>query len=100
MGRVTPANKVAAALVAKGMKADENHHTMYRKTIDGVTQLVTRISHDSPPINDNLAKRMATQCCLQLREFWSLVDCPLSEAQWDAIIKERCANGRNPFLGR
>lgn len=41
---------------------------------------------------------MANQCCLQLREFWNLVDCPLSEEEWDALVADRCADGRNPFL--
>jgi hypothetical protein len=91
---------VDAALLAKGMEREASHHWMYRKTIVGVTHLVTRISHGEREINDFLAKRMANQLCLQLREFWELVDCPLSEADWDDIVQDRCADGRNPFLGR
>jgi hypothetical protein len=77
-----PARTVRQALLDKGMVPDENHHEMYRKTIEGVTHLVTRISHNSRPINDTLGKLMANQCCLQLSEFWQLVDCPLSEERW------------------
>ena len=73
---------------------------MFRKTLEGVTHLVTRISHRSRPIDDYLGKLMANQLCLQLREFWQLVDCPLSEQDWDELIRARCAQGRNPFLGR
>ena len=91
---------VEFALLAKGMERDENHHHMFRKTIEGVTHLVTRTSHGMNEIGDSLAKRMANQCCLQLGEFWDLVDCPLSEAEWDALVRERCVAGRNPFLGR
>lgn len=98
MARTT--RKVAAALVAKGMSVDQNHHTMYRKSVDGVTTLVTRISHGSTEIGDSLGKRMANQCALQLREFWDLVDCPMSESQWDALVRQRCAGGHNPFIGR
>ena len=72
-----PVGTVEGALLAKGMERDESHHHMYRKTIEGVTQLVTRISHSAGEIDDGLAKLMANQLCLQLREFWELVDCPL-----------------------
>lgn len=91
---------VVQALLDKGMERDENHHHMYRKTIEGVTHLVTRISHGSNEINDHLGGLMGKQLCLQLREFWDLVDCPLSEPDWTAIVIERCSGGRNPFLGR
>jgi len=95
-----PVAAVTPALVAKGMQRDETHHHMFRKRVDGVTTLVTRISHSASEINDGLGKLMASQCCLQLREFWALVDCGLSEADWDAKVTERCVGGRNPFLGR
>lgn len=91
---------VERALLEKGMAVEVSHHRMYRKTIDGVTQLVTRVSHGSTEIGDTLAKLMANQLCLQLKEFWRLVDCPLSEGEWDAIVKQRCPDGRNPFLSR
>src|SRR5262249_37729817 len=73
---------------------------MYRKTLEGVTHLVTRISHGSGEIDNYLGKLMANQLCLQLAEFWRLVDCALTEDQWDALVRERCAGGRNPFPGR
>ena len=95
-----PVAVVEQALVAKGMERDETHHSMFRKTVGGVTHLVTRISHSAREIDDGLGKLMANQCCLQLREFWNLVDCPLSEEQWDALVAGRCADGRNPFLRR
>jgi hypothetical protein len=91
---------VEQALLDKGMERDENHHHMFRKTIEGVTHLVTRTSHDAKEIDDHLGLLMAKQCCLQLREFWRLVECPLGEAGWDRLVRERCAEGRNPFLGR
>jgi hypothetical protein len=94
------ASDVAKALVDKGMTAHESHHTMFRKTIDGVTTVVTRISHGADTIGDDLGKRMANQCYLQLREFWELVDCTLSEDEWDRLITQRSVGGRNPFMGR
>jgi hypothetical protein len=91
---------VESALLDKGMERDDKHHHMYRKTLEGVTHLVTRISHSAREIDDGLGKLMANQLCLQLTEFWRLVDCPLSEEEWDDLIRQRCAQGRNPFLGR
>lgn len=82
------------------MERDENHHHMFRMTLEGVTHLVTRISHGANEIDDGLGKLMANQLCLRLREFWDLVDCPLSEDQWADLVRERCAGGRNPFLRR
>jgi hypothetical protein len=91
---------VRQALEDKGMVQDENHHEMYRKTIEGVTHLVTRISHGAREIDDHRGGLMASQCCLRLKEFWSLVDCTLSDKDWDTLIRERCSDGRNPFLRR
>ena len=73
---------------------------MYRKEIEGVAKLVTRISHGTDEIGDTLGKLMGNQLCLQLKEFWQLVECPLDEEAWEALVRERCADGRNPFLGR
>jgi hypothetical protein len=80
------------------MVQDENHHEMYRKTIEGVTHLLTRISHGAREIDDHRGGLMASQCCLQLREFWNLVDCPLSEEDWDRVIRKRCS-GATRFSG-
>jgi hypothetical protein len=91
---------VEKALIAKGMVLDENHHHMYRKVIEGVTHVVTRISHSGKEIPDAIGKLMANQCYLQFREFWNLVDCPLGEAAWDDLIRERSIGGRNPYTGR
>lgn len=91
---------VTSALLAKGMVRDESHHHMFRKSIEGVTTLVTRISHSGSTIDNTLGKLMASQCCLQLREFWRLVDCDLTGEDWDTLVRQRCANGRNPFLRR
>jgi hypothetical protein len=91
---------VEQALLDKGMERDENHHHMFRKQLEGVTQLVTRTSHGAREIDDHLGGLMAKQCCLRLGEFWALVECPLDQSGWDALVRERCSGGRNPFLGR
>jgi hypothetical protein len=81
------------------MVPDQSHHYMLRKKVDGVTTLVTRMSHDDRDIRGDLAGLMARQCCLRPTEFWELIDCPLSQEQWEELIKERCAGGRNPYIG-
>lgn len=73
---------------------------MYRMDVEGTTTLVTRISHSASEISDGLAQLMANQCALRLQEFWRLVDCTLSQGEWIALVRGRCADGRNPFLGR
>ncbi len=82
------------------MEADEKHHHMFRKSVEGVTHLVTRISHSAREIDDHNGGLMAKQLALRLGEFWQLVDCPLTSEQWEALVKERCQGGHNPFLGR
>jgi hypothetical protein len=82
------------------MTRDNSHHKMYRKTVDGVTTLVTRLSHGKGTIGDNLVKLMAHQCALYPREFAQLVDCTLTPEDWDRLVRERCVGGRNPFFGR
>lgn len=94
------ASNVATALEAKGMERDETHHHMFRKKVGEVTTLVTRISHGARDIDDGLGRLMGKQLCLILREFWELIECPLTEDQWDALVAERCADGLNPFLHR
>lgn len=98
MAATRRATKIASALEAKGMERTESHHHMFRKQLDGVTTLVTRISHGVREVDDNIARAMGAQLYLQLAEFWRLIECPLGEAEWDALVTERCVDGRNPFL--
>ena len=90
---------VEKALTDKGMTLKQGHHKMFRKKIDGVTTVVTRISHGTKDVPTSLGKLMGHQCYLHPKEFWELVDCPLGESRWNELIAERCVDGRNPFLG-
>lgn len=100
MPRSAKARVVRAALETKGMVPDETHHVVLRKKVEGVTMLVTRMSRSVKEIRGDLVGLMASQCCLRPTEFWDLIDCPLSEERWDELIKERCVDGRNPYIGR
>ena len=57
---------VAAALIEKGMVQSPNHHWMYRRRVEGVTTLVTRISLSGVEIGRENAHKMANQCALRL----------------------------------
>jgi hypothetical protein len=86
-------------LLTSRLFAVGQHMTSSRRCSSSrVTTLVTRISHSGSTIDAGLGKLMANQCCLQLREFWRLVDCDLTTEDWDALVRQRCASGRNPFL--
>jgi hypothetical protein len=95
---VRTADSVSDALVHKGMTPDNEHHVMFTKTVDGVTHLITRISHGARELDDHLLSLMGKQCALYLKEFVRLVDCPLSEEEWDNLVRARCADGHNPFI--
>jgi len=82
------------------MAREDSHHVMLRMDVDGVTTLVTRVSHGVREIDSFLAGLMARQCALRPREFWELVDCTLDSDGWLTLVRERCEGGRNPFLGR
>jgi len=73
---------------------------MFRKTVDGVITRATRMSPNGSVINNGFSKLIATQCCLRLKEFWDLVDCTVSEDDWNNVVAERCASWRNAFLNR
>jgi hypothetical protein len=97
---VQPARVVRQALLNKGMTPRQGDHEFFHKTIPGVYKLVTKISHGGGEIDDSNGSLMATQLCLHLREFWRLIDCSLSEQDWERIVRQRCANGHNPLLRR
>lgn len=95
---VRPAADVREALQKKGMTPGNSHHTMFVKDVDGVVHLVTRVSHSATDLDDHLLALMGHQCALQLKEFVKLVDCTLTESDWDELVRTRCPDGRNPFL--
>ncbi len=84
------ARNVAANLERKGFIADDGNHTFYRLFVNGKnTGIRTKISHGEKEIHDGLLSQMAKQTRLAKKEFLELVDCPLTEAQYLGLLRER-----------
>lgn len=77
---------IIAALRSKGAEVRHSHHAMVTKRIDGVTVVITRVSHGRKDVPKGVMKAIAKQCHLTLPQFLDLVDCPLSQADWDELI--------------
>ena len=86
MGSVRSTTAIIAALRSKGAEVRQSHHVMLTKRIDGVTVVVTRVSHGRKDVSKGVMRAMAKQCHLTLPQFIDLVDCPLSQADWDELI--------------
>ena len=78
---------IRAALERKGMEPSNTHHHMYRKFVDGRLSATTRVSFGERTIGDILIAQMARQCGLSIKNFKALVDCSLSEAEWDERLR-------------
>lgn len=86
---VRPVRVVRKALVDKGMTADSTtHHVLLRKKLEGVTTVITKISHSHSEVGDTMAGLMARQCRLTQSQFWQLIDCTLDEDGWNALIRQ------------
>ena len=51
--------------------------------------LHTKISHGSKDLGSHLIKQMSVQCQLSKSEFMDLANCPLSQADFIKILKEK-----------
>lgn len=89
MAAVRSTRAIIAALTTKGANSRGSHHVMLTKQIDGVTVAMTRVSHGRKDVPVGVMKAMARQCHLKLAEFVDLVDCPLSESDWNELIIAR-----------
>ncbi len=74
------ARKVAAALLSKGFRKDQSHHTYYHLYVDGKdVGVFTKISQGEKEIGTPLAKRMQRQMKLSSStNFQDFVQCPLT----------------------
>ena len=81
---------VERALEAKGFCRRESHHSYFIYYTEGgmKTPVRTKTSHgkSGADIPDWLFSRMAKQCKLRTAEFRDLVDCPLSQADYEALL--------------
>ena len=81
---------VESALEAKGFRRRENHHSyfVYYTEEGAKTPVWTKTSHGkgSADIPNSLVGRMARQCKLRMADFRALVDCSLSQAEYEALL--------------
>jgi hypothetical protein len=83
---------VSAALLRKGFSDRNGDHRFFCLMVDGLkTQVTTKISHGGKEIADNMLGVMARQAHLTGREFRDLIDCPLSEDEYLALLRDRDA---------
>ena len=81
---------VESALEAKGFHRRESHHSyFFYHTEEGMkTPVWTKTSHGrgGADIPNNLIGRMAKQCKLRTADFRALVDCSLSQAEYESLL--------------
>jgi hypothetical protein len=82
---------VESALEAKGFQRDERHHHyfLYRTQQGLLTDIRTRTSHSGKDIDSYLLNKMAAQCHLGREDFLALVDCTLSQADYETTLSDR-----------
>ena len=86
------ARRVESALLAKGFRfRNSRHRKLYFYTVQGESTAVsTLLSHGGDrDVNDRLLAQMARQCRLSRREFDRLIDCPMSQQEYEALLVER-----------
>ncbi len=84
------ARDVKAALKQKGFKETTQRHHLYYFFHHGdkKTAIFTKISHSETEISDNLCSCMAKQVKLSNPQFRQLVECPLTQDGYIAILVE------------
>jgi hypothetical protein len=83
-----PARDIAAALQQKGFKRKENDHTFFHLWVAGKkTMIFTKLSHGERELPDSLLSAMARQVKLNRKQFFDLVDCPLSSQNYINLLR-------------
>ncbi|MDE0390620.1 MAG: hypothetical protein OXI57_00950 [Rhodospirillales bacterium] len=84
---------VESALEAKGFRRRETHHSyfVYYTEKGAKTPIRTKTSHGKggADIPNNLLSRMAKQCKLRTAEFRALVDCSLSQSDYETLLTSK-----------
>jgi predicted RNA binding protein YcfA (HicA-like mRNA interferase family) len=82
--------EVEKALQSKGfVKKEGDHHYFVYHSIEGKkSSIFTKTSHTPKmrDIPDNLLAQMARQCKLTKGEFERLVDCPMSQTEYESKV--------------
>jgi predicted RNA binding protein YcfA (HicA-like mRNA interferase family) len=79
---------VEKGLEKKGFnKREGDHHFFAYYSIAGKkTRVFTKTSHGKKEIADNILSQMAKQCRLTNKQFNELIDCPLSQDDYEKIL--------------
>ena len=99
-GHLTELEKEVDSFLARGPYVVAIERDPVKKTFKGRVTLWTRISHSANELKDYLIGPMASQCCLRPTEFRSLVDCSLTESDWDSLLEERYPESRQALPKR
>ena len=86
------ARRVQTALLAKGFRIQDSRHRRftYYRLRGTATNVRTVMSHGgNRDIDDSLLSKMARQCGLSRREFLRLVDCPMTQPEYEALLTSR-----------
>lgn len=85
--------KVEQALMKKGFERVFGDHVyfVYYSLSGEKTHILTSISHGpkARDIGDPLVSLMARQCKLSLKQFKALIDCSLTQPEYEEIVKSR-----------
>jgi predicted RNA binding protein YcfA (HicA-like mRNA interferase family) len=84
------AQTVIENLQRKGFRKRQGGDKYFHLYVDGKkTAVFTFISHGEREIHDGLLAQMAKQTRLVKKEFLDLVDCPMTDARYLEILRER-----------
>lgn len=87
-----PKRDVESGLRRKGFQqiSGDHNYFAYRSAAGLKTRVFTKTSHGSKKdISDHLLSEMAKQCGLEKRQFLQLVDCPLDQEEYEAILRSK-----------
>ena len=84
------ARDVRGALAKKGFEDRQGDDVFYHLHVDGKkTKIWTKISHGAKEIHDRLLGAMARQLRLTGGQFRELVECPMSESDYIALLRDQ-----------
>lgn len=82
---------IESGLRNKGFRQLNTHHRffVYYTVAGKKSNLRTRTSHGAKDIGRHLISQMAKQCGLNTADFLKLVDCPMSQTDYEAKVSSR-----------